>query len=156
MVQIYLPSEFNEFLQLLNETRVEYLLVGGWALAVHGHPRFTGDIDFWIERSPANAARVIEALRRFDIDDPALTPELVQSPGKILRLGVPPMRIEVLNQIDGVEFASCYGRRVRVSSGGVQVDVIGRDDLIVNKRASGRPKDLADLAALGERDASVE
>lgn len=134
----------------MNEEGVRYLLVGGWAVALHGHPRFTADIDFWVQRERANAERVIAALRRFDITDPALTVELLLEPGKMLRIGRPPMRIEILNQIDGVEFDACYSRKIEVETSGVLIHAIGKDDLLINKRASGRPKDLADLDELGD------
>lgn len=150
MDQVWLPNEFSEFLRYLNEESVRYLLVGGWAVALHGYPRFTADIDFWIGRDADNAERLIRALHRFDISDPALTIGAVLEPGKMLRIGRPPMRIEILNQIDGVDFDACYGRQIVVEISGLTVKTIGRDDLLVNKRASGRAKDLADLEALGE------
>lgn len=148
MGQLQLPGEFREFLRYLTEERVEYLVVGGWAVALHGYPRFTADIDFWIRRDERNAERVIAALRRFDITDPGLTVDILLQPGKILRMGWPPLRIEILNQIDGVEFDACYPRAVEVEVSGVRIRAISRADLLLNKRASGRAKDLADLEIL--------
>lgn len=148
MAPDWLPSDFKELLQLLNANRVEYLLIGGWAVLYYGYPRYTADIDFWYRSDPDNAALLIRALQEFGISDPSLTTELVVLPGTILRLGRAPMQVEFINQIDGVEFGACYGRRVIEEIEGITVPLIGRDDLIVNKRASNRLKDLADIEGL--------
>jgi len=140
-----LPRDFSDFLKLLNEHRVEYLVIGGYAVAHHGYPRPTADFDVWIAISPDNAARTVGVIRAFGFEDPALTPDVLQTSGRIVRMGVPPMRLEVMNAIDGVEFGACYGRRIVVDVDGVPVNVISLADLKANKAATGRNKDKADL-----------
>jgi len=140
-----LPRDFSEFLRLLDAHRVEYLLVGGYAVAHHGYPRATQDLDVWVAVSAANAGRVVQVLRAFGFDQPELVPELFCVPDRIVRMGLPPMRLEILTSIDGVQFAECRRRAVPVDVDGITVPVIGLEDLKVNKRAAGRPKDLDDL-----------
>ena len=148
---IQLPHEFKEFLRLLNDNHVEYLLIGGWAVGLYGHVRATGDIDFWICPTPDNAERVVNALNDFGLTGPTVTPELVTTEGHI-RFGVPPMRIELLMDVDGVEFDPCFKRRETMYFDDVPVAVIAVDDLIANKIASGRHKDLADVEELSDPD----
>ena len=143
-----LSSDYKEFLRLLNEYEVEYLLIGGYAVGYHGYPRYTGDIDFWIAISPTNAERMVQVMKAFGFDSPELTAEFFQNEKLILRMGVEPYRLEVTNKIDGVDFADCYGRRIVTELDGVQVNLISLDDLKQNKKASGRNKDLADLENL--------
>jgi hypothetical protein len=143
-----LTADFREFLRLLNANRVEYLLVGGYAVGLHGYPRATIDLDVWIRASDENAARVLSSLGAFGFDVPSLEPRLFVDPRSIVRLGVPPFRIEVMTSIDGVEFAPCRSRAVEFDLDGVSVPVISLPDLKVNKRAAGRHKDLADLENL--------
>lgn len=140
-----LPDDFKEFLKLFNANRVEYLLVGGYAVGLHGYPRATIDLDVWIQATDANAARVIDALRTFGFDALALEPRLFTDPRSIVRFGVPPFRIELMTSIDGVQFEPCRTRAVTLDLDGVAVPVISLSDLRVNKRAAGRHKDLADL-----------
>jgi predicted nucleotidyltransferase len=146
-----LPADFREFLKLLNEAKVEYLLIGGYAVGYHGYPRTTADMDVWVAISPANAARLIEAFRHFGMDDPGLTADLFLHRGKIVRMGVPPMRIEVLTAIDGVAFSDCFARRETIALDGLRVNMISLADLRKNKLASGRHKDLDDLEHLPKR-----
>ena len=143
-----LTADFREFLTLLNANRVEYLLVGGYAVGLHGYPRATIDLDVWIQASDENAAHVLSALRAFGFDVPSLEPRLFVDPRSIVRFGVPPFRIEVMTSIDGVEFEPCRSRAVEFDLDGVSVPVISLADLKVNKRAAGRHKDLADLENL--------
>ena len=145
---IKLPPDFNEFLNLLTKNEVRFLLIGSYAAGVHGHVRATNDIDFWIEANEANAKRAESALREFGYDLPELTPDLLLRPGKITRMGVPPMRIEILNAISGVEFGQAYANRLMVDIDGQEIPVIGLRDLIQNKRAAGRTKDLFDVEEL--------
>ena len=147
------PHDFKEFLRLLNSHDVRYLLVGGYAVAFHGYPRTTLDIDVWIDRSPQNAARVVAALREFGFDLPLLTREMFLADGKLIRMGVPPMRIEIATGISGVEFAPCFERRQTLHLEDVAVHVISLADLRANKKAAGRTKDLLDLENLPEREA---
>ena len=141
---IPLPRDFNEFLRLLNSSRAKYLLIGGYAVNFHGYSRSTGDLHIWIARDPENAARVAAVLREFGFS--GAQPTCSQRP--ILRMGVPPLRLEILTSISGVDFEECYGRRILAEIGGCEVSVIGLEDLKRNKRASGRAKDLADLDEL--------
>ena len=143
-----LPDDFKEFLKLLTEANVEYLLIGGYAVGYHGYPRTTADMDIWVAISPDNATRLVDVFRRFGMLDPSITPSLFQERGKIIRMGVPPMRIEVLTDIDGVAFTDCYDARVTADIDGQMVQLISREHLRVNKRASGRYKDLDDLEHL--------
>lgn len=143
-----LSSDYKEFLKLLNEHEVEYLLIGGYAVGYYGCPRYTGGMDFWIAVNPANAKRMVEVMRAFGFDSPELTPELFQDEKLILRMGVEPYRLEVMTRIDGVEFSDCYSRRVIAEIDGVKVNLISLGDLKRNKQASRRLKDLADLENL--------
>jgi hypothetical protein len=143
-----LTDDFREFLRLLNANRVEYLLVGGYAVGLHGYPRATVDLDVWVGATPGNAQRVLASLREFGFDLPALESRLFTDPRSIVRLGVAPFRIEVMTSIDGVEFEACRARAVEFEVDDVRVPVISLADLKVNKRAAGRHKDLADLENL--------
>ncbi|MBL8139996.1 MAG: hypothetical protein JNM38_02710 [Acidobacteria bacterium] len=135
-------------MRLLNANRVEYLLVGGYAVGLHGYPRATVDLDVWVGATPGNAQRVLASLREFGFDLPALESRLFTDPRSIVRLGVAPFRIEVMTSIDGVEFEACRARAVEFEVDDVRVPVISLADLKVNKRAAGRHKDLADLENL--------
>jgi hypothetical protein len=143
--------DFVEMLSVLNAEGVEYLVVGAHALAAHGHPRATGDLDVWVRPSAGNAARVWKALARFGAPLRELRPADLEAPGLVFQIGVVPCRVDVLTSVDGVEFAAAWPRRLRAQLGEVEVAVLGRDDLIANKRAVGRPQDLADVAALERR-----
>lgn len=147
---IRLPPDFKEFLQLLNAEGVEYLLIGGYAVGYYGHPRATGDMDIWVASSQENAERLVRTLKHFGFKSPKLSTRLFTETGQIVRMGLPPMRLELLTEIDGVEFADCYARRKREPIDGVEVHLIALADLRTNKAASGRHKDLADLEELPE------
>ena len=147
MEPIDVAPEFSEFLKSLIDKDVEFLVIGGYAVAVHGYVRSTGDLDVWVNDSPANIQAVREALAMFGLTGALTQPDLL-TPGKILRIGMPPLRIEVLTSIDGVTFSECIGRATSAQFGDVAVPVISRDDLLANKRASGRQKDLVDVAEL--------
>ena len=116
MAEQTLPEDFKEFLKLLNEAEVQYLLIGGYAVGYHGYPRATADMDIWVAIAPDNAAKLVEVFHRFGMRDPHVTPALFQERGKIIRMGVPPMRIEVLTEIDGVDFAEGYAARVTAAA----------------------------------------
>lgn len=145
---IELPPDFKEFLRLLNCHDVEYLVIGGFAVGFHGYPRTTSDIDIWISRTPENVIRVVAAIREFGFDTHNLTPELFLQHRKIVRMGHPPVRIEVMNEIDGVTFDECRAGRIEANVDGISVHFIGLTDLRRNKAASARPKDLDDLQQL--------
>lgn len=148
-----LPDDFREFLRLCNDHRLEYLLVGGYAVGAHGYSRPTGDIDIWIAISRVNAAKGVEVLRAFGFASAHPTPELLMERGKIVRMGIPPFRIEILNDLSGVDFAACVASAVAVDFDGLMVPVISRRDLITNKKAAGRLKDLNDVQQLTAPDA---
>jgi hypothetical protein len=143
-----LPDDFREFLELLASANVDYLVVGGFAVAHHGYPRPTGDLEIWVSTDAANAARVAEVIRRFGFASAGVEPRMFEQAGQVIRMGVPPVRIEVLTSISGVDFTSCAARAVECVLDGVPVRVISRGDLIANKRAAGRAKDLNDLENL--------
>jgi predicted nucleotidyltransferase len=145
-----LNKDFREFVELLNAQGVEYLVVGGYALAAHGHPRYTGDIDLWIGISDENVDRLLKVLAAFGFGGLGLRKEDFQEPDAVVQLGYPPARIDLLTGIDGVEFEACYRRRLPVAIGGVQLPIIHLEDFKANKKAAGRLKDLADLEALDD------
>ncbi len=140
-----LTDDFREFLRLLNVQGVDYLLVGGYAVGLHGYPRATIDLDVWIRPAEDNAERVVAAVRTFGFDLAEVTPALFLSPRALVRFGVPPFRIELMTTIDGVDYEACRARAVEFDLDGLLVPVISLDDLKTNKRAAGRHKDLADL-----------
>jgi predicted nucleotidyltransferase len=141
-----LPPDFREFLLLLNSEQIDYLLVGGYAVSFHGYPRPTGDLDIWVAMTPVNATRLATALGRFGFA--AADAEVFMTPRQIVRMGVPPVRIEILNEVSGVTFESCRARCEHTTLDGVPVKVISRADLLANKRAAGRQKDLNDVQHL--------
>ena len=143
-----LQADFRDFLNWLNAHRAEYLLIGGYAVGYHGYPRATVDLDVWIGRTPANASKVIGALRDFGFSDTRLTETLLLAADQIVRMGVPPFRIEIATTISGVDFADCYRRRISATIDGITVPVIHLADLRRNKQAAGRYKDLDDLENL--------
>jgi hypothetical protein len=143
-----LPQDFKEFLNLLRVNQVEYLLIGAYAVGYHGYARATQDLDVWIASTPLNATRLVTVLREFGFGLPEVTTEFVLRPNNIIRMGKEPMRIEILNWASGVDFDECYSERVVGDLDGVQVSIIGLNQLKKNKKASGRLKDLADLEHL--------
>ena len=143
-----LPKDFKEFLSLLRIHGVEYLVIGAYAVGYHGYPRATKDLDIWIAATPENAKRVVTSLKEFGFSTPELTTELLLKPNNIVRMGEEPMRIEVLNWASGVNFEECYDERITDTLDGVEVSLIGLEHLKINKKASGRLKDLADLEEL--------
>ncbi|MFZ0132586.1 MAG: hypothetical protein WAK95_08575 [Desulfobacterales bacterium] len=145
-----LPQDFKEFLRLLNSHGVEYLLIGGYAVAYHGYPRATADMDIWVAMEPENANKIVAALKEFGFDLPELSTDLFLIPEKIIRMGAPPIRIEIMTSISGVTFGDCYASRVADDLDGVSVSLISLEDLKGNKKASGRYKDLDDLEHLPE------
>jgi len=148
MATIHLPADFKEFLRLLSVHGVEYLLIGGYAVGYHGYPRATADMDIWVGVHPGNAERIVAALQKFGFDLPDLSAELFLRQWQIIRLGVPPVRIEIATTISGVDFAECYADRVEDTLDDVPVNLISLKDLKRNKQALGRHQDLADLEHL--------
>ena len=145
MATTQLPKDFKEFLLLLNENEVEYLVIGGYAVGYHGYPRSTGDIDVWVGMNPENADRVVAALREFGFDVPNLSSELFQEEDRIVRMGNVPFRIEVVTTISGVDFEECYATREVGILDGVEANFISLHHLKVNKKASGGSTESAKL-----------
>ncbi|MCI0552635.1 MAG: hypothetical protein L0287_16920 [Anaerolineae bacterium] len=143
-----LPPDFKEFLKLLKEFEVRYLLIGGYAVGYHGYPRATDDMDIWVAVHPDNAQKLVSALKAFGLDDPDLIPELFLQKPKIIRMGFAPLRLEISTSISGVEFEKCYTERVVDTLDGIEINLIDLENLKKNKRASGRSKDIADLENL--------
>ena len=143
-----LDPNFADFLKSLNARCVEYLVVGGYAVGYHGFVRATGDLDVFFRPSPANVEKLLAAFKDFGLDVPELTTAVFTEPGRIVRIGVPPVRLEVMNSISGVSFDDCFGKRIEETIAGIRVCFIDRESLLKNKRAAGRPKDLADVDAL--------
>ena len=148
MATIHLPPDFKDFLKLLNAHKVEYLLIGGYAVGYYGYPRATADMDIWIAINPANAERIADVLKKFGFKSPELTAELFLKEKQIIRLGVPPVRIELATTVSGVNFSECYSQRVTDMLDGVKINLISLNHLKLNKKASGRHQDLADLEKL--------
>jgi hypothetical protein len=148
MVIPHLPPDFKEFLQLLNSHQVEYLLIGGYAVGYYGYPRATADMDVWIAIHAQNAERLVAVLKEFGFDVPELSTNLFLQENQVIRMGVPPMRIEILTTISGVEFETCYTERTVDVIDGVEINFISLSHLKINKKASGRYKDLNDLENL--------
>ncbi|NIP26785.1 MAG: hypothetical protein GWO38_23920 [Phycisphaerae bacterium] len=144
----HLPPDFKEFLQLLNSHQVEYLVIGGYAVGYYGYPRATADMDVWIAIHAQNAERLVAALKEFGFDVPELSTNLFLQENQVIRMGVPPVRIEILTTISGVTFETCYAERTVDIIEGVEINFISLPDLKINKKASGRYKDLSDLENL--------
>lgn len=143
-----LTQDFREFFQSLNEHSVRYLVIGGYAVAFHGHPRYTKDIDVWIEADKTNAEKLIDALRAFGFGSLGLEAEDFLDPDDLIQLGYPPNRIDLLTALKGVDFDTCYASRIVVEIQDTSVNFIDLENLKKNKRATGRLQDLADLEQL--------
>ena len=148
MGTIHLPQDFKEFFQSFNQHEVEYLLVGGYAVGYHGYPRATMDIDIWVASNPENARRVVAALEDFGFGGEVLAEALFLEDDRVIRMGLPPMRIEILTSISGVDFQDAYDERIEDVLDGVAVKLISLQHLKANKLAAARTKDLADLEEL--------
>ncbi len=140
--------DFVEMLFALCGAGVDFLIVGAHALAAHGAPRATGDLDIWVRPTAANADRVLEALRAFGAPVFDLAREDLTRPDTVFQIGLPPSRIDILSGVSGLTFDDAWENRVNITVGDLNVAVIGRDDFVTNKLASGRPKDLSDLTLL--------
>jgi hypothetical protein len=143
-------KDFKELLELFNANHVEYLIVGGYALALHGSPRYTGDIDILIKPDQKNAERILKSLDTFGFGSIGLREEDLTTPEKVIQLGYPPVRIDIMTSLSGVTWEEAYKSRVSGNYGDIQIFYIGRKQLILNKKTTARKKDLADLEALGE------
>jgi len=148
---IPLPRDFREFIQLLNQQRVKYLVVGGYAVGYHGYPRYTGDLDVFVELSETNAEHLSEVFRRFGLTGSDLAAPDFLEKGIVIRMGREPMRLEIINDINGVSFADCFRAKIVARLDGLRVNFIDLAHLRRNKAAAGRPKDLEDLRRLPKR-----
>jgi predicted nucleotidyltransferase len=149
-----ISKDFREFIELLNEYGVKYLVIGGYAVNFHGYPRYTRDIDFWIWMTKSNIDKLLRCLQEFGFGDLNLKMEDFMSPENIIQLGYEPNRIDLLVDVDGVSFEECYERRKADIMGGIKVDILSRQDLVTAKTTAGRLQDLADaeqLKKLGQK-----
>ena len=143
-----LNPDFRDILSAFCDENVEFMLVGAYALAAHGLPRATGDLDLWVARSKDNARRVRGALARFGAPVSSLTEDELVAPALIFQIDVEPRRVDIMTSIDGVEFYQAWKHRLEVEIEGLSIPVIGREELLANKRAAGQPQDLADVSRL--------
>jgi len=143
-------QDFLDLLRAFIDRKVRFLIVGAYALGVHGRPRATGDLDVWVDPTPENAANVMSALEQFGAPTAQVRAEDFSRPGIVFQMGLPPVRIDVLTELTGLTFGEAWSTRTRAAFGPVMADVLGREAFIKNKRATGRARDLGDLEALGE------
>jgi hypothetical protein len=146
-----LNKDFREFIELLNAHDVAYLIVGGYAVALHGYPRYTKDLDVWIKISEKNAIHIITALRQFGFSNEALSENDFLKQESFVQLGYPPNRIDIATSCDGVEFEECFSNKEEITIDGIKANFIDLEHLKINKKASGRPQDLADLDNLSKK-----
>jgi len=143
-------KDFEEFIRLLNYHEVKYLVVGAFALIYYTYPRNTGDIDFFVECSELNAERLVKVLKDFGFEGLGLVKEDFTKPDSVIQLGFPPVRIDILTSISGINFDEAYKNRIKAKLGNEKVFFISKNDLIKNKAATGRTKDLFDLEQLNK------
>ena len=146
MEQRQLPEDFKEFIKFLNSYNVKYLLVGGWAVGLYGSPRATKDIDFLIASDPQNLDRIIHALS--DFGGPTAEAHQLNKPGSVFRMGTPPLQIDIINEAAGIDFDKCFERRNLIAVDDIKMYVISKEDLIKNKKTTGRTQDQADAEKL--------
>jgi len=151
-MELELPQDFKELFEYLNAEKVEYLLIGGYAVIAYGYVRNTSDIDVVVSDGIENATRLMRALANFGFGETELKTELFTEPDSVVRMGIEPMKIEVLNYLKGVDFVDAYSRRNSVRVEDVDVDLIALPDLLANKRDVGRPKDIVDADELERRN----
>jgi len=143
-------QDFKELLELLNEQKVKYIIVGGYALAFHGAPRFTGDLDIYVMPDKKNAKRIFRVLEKFGFGSLNLRQEDFIKPEFVIQLGVSPVRIDIITSLTGVSWKEVFDGKKRGKYGDISVFYIGRKEFIKNKKATGRTRDIADIEALGE------
>ena len=141
-------QDFREFIESLNKHNVRYMLIGGYAVALHGHPRYTKDLDIWIWMDNTNATNLLNALKDFGFSSLQLTPDDFLKPDQVVQLGFPPNRIDLMTSPKGVEFDTCFASRNEIELEGVTINLIDLKHLKINKKATGRHQDLADLENL--------
>lgn len=148
MAKRQLPEDFKDFIKFLNEHNVRYLLVGGWAVGIYGTPRATKHIDFLIAVDDENIGKLQKALFKFGA--PTVENKIFQEKGNVFRMGRAPVQIDIINEASGIDFEDCYTRRNIISVGKIEISTISKADLIKNKKASGRHRDLADVESFEE------
>jgi Domain of unknown function (DUF1814). len=151
-MELELAPDFKELLKLFNKNNVKYLLIGGYAVSIHGYVRATNDIDLAVASHAENARNIVAALTEFGFGSSGISVELFTRDRNVVRMGVPPVRIEILNYLEGPGFDAAYERRKTVEVENISINVIGLDDLYANKSAVGRPQDLVDVDKLKERN----
>jgi hypothetical protein len=147
---VEVQQDFRDLLELFNKYKIDYIIVGAYALGFHGAPRYTGDLDIFVRPDPINAKSIIQALDKFGFGTVGLTAADFEEEGKVVQLGFPPVRVDIITSITGVTWDQAKSGRVEGHFGDVPVHYIGKNEFISNKRALGRKKDLADLEAIGE------
>jgi hypothetical protein len=147
-----LNKDFREFIELLNENEVKYLIVGGYAVGFHGYPRYTKDLDIWILAAHENSQKIMNALKQFGFGHAELKKEDFLKSGNFVQLGYPPNRIDLVMSCDGVDFETCYKSKIQIEVEGLKINFIDLDNLKKNKKASGRLQDLADLDNLEPKE----
>ena len=140
-----LNKDFREFIQSLNDNKVRYLVVGGYAVGFHGYPRYTKDLDIWIACDRKNAERIIQALRDFGFDSAGLKASDFLAKNEFVQLGYPPNRIDIITSCEGLDFDECYSKKIEINVEGLNADFIDLDSLVRNKKTVGKPQDIADL-----------
>jgi len=140
-----LAQDFEDFVRLLNKHNVEYMVVGGYAMAFHGKPRYTGDLDIWIRISESNAVKLIDVISDFGMGSLGFEKADFLQPGYVSQIGYPPLRIDILNTIDGVTFDEAYQNKLTIEEGDLKIAYIGLDDLLANKLTAGRKRDVDDV-----------
>ena len=141
-------QDFREFIELLIKHNAEYLIVGGYAVGIHGHPRYTGDLDIWLNPSQKNAELILKCVNEFGFSSYGLLLSDFTKPGNVIQLGYPPLRIDLLTEIDGVTFEECYENRKEITMDDLRINFIGYRDLLKNKKKTGRPKVIDDIENL--------
>lgn len=146
-----LAQDFEDFIRLLNKYAVAYMVVGGYALAFHGKPRYTGDLDIWINISEDNAVKMLKVMKDFGMSPLGFEKEDFLRTGYITQIGYPPLRIDILNNIDGLEFTEAIKNMQQVETDGLVINYIGLHDFLKNKQASGRSQDIADIEEIKKK-----
>lgn len=142
--------DFKEFVQLLVKNQVEYLVVGGYAVSIHGYPRYTGDLDVWINPTKSNAEKVLTSIHEFGFTSYDLTEKDFTKEYGIVQLGYPPLRIDIINNLDGVNFEECFQKKSIIEIDDLPVNFISLEDLIINKKTTARPRDIDDVENLSK------
>src|SRR3972149_6150739 len=148
MATIQLPPDFKDFLRLLSEEQVEYLLVGGYAVGFHGYPRAAKNLEIWVAINSENAARLVRVFQRFGFSSKSVSPDSFLNEKKVIEIGIEPVRIDVIMSISGISFSECFAQRVNFLYEGININLINLEHLKINKRATGRLRDLADVEEL--------